>query len=75
MRRRAGRPRRAKKRPKCKINKVWGYPATGITVARGIDNPVIDFAWSCKCGRHNSAIVTRERAEAEAAAHLEGTPS
>ena len=60
VRPRSRRPKR-KKRPKCKINKVWGYPATGA---------VIRYAWSCKCGRHNETIATRDQAEAEVASHL-----
>ena len=65
MRTGRGRPRRAKKRPKCKGTKVWGYPADAK-----LHDPRIEFAWACGCGGHGASYPDRPAAEKAAEDHL-----
>lgn len=66
--RKGRRSRGKRRRPKCSLISVWGYPAD----AKLID-PRIEFAWACRCGRSGNSYPTREKADLAASAHFEET--
>ena len=64
--RRKRKSRGKKRRPKCSVISVWGYPADSKLI-----DPRIEFAWACRCGRNGNSYPTREKAEAASSAHSE----
>ena len=50
--------------------RVWPYPPAADEMRATDPDPLVHWAWSCRCGKHGDSYETRDRANTAALRHL-----